>query len=45
MVNERGEGYARLNEYMRAHDPFGRAQTETVIVEVESVLPLSAEAV
>jgi len=43
MVNERGEGYAKLNDYMRAHDPFGRAQTETVIVEVESVLPLSAD--
>ncbi len=43
MVNERGEGYGRLNDYMRARDPFERAKTETVIVEVESVLPLSAD--
>ncbi len=43
MVNERGEGYSKLNEYMRAHDPFKRAQNETVIAEVESVLPLSAD--
>jgi type IV secretion system protein VirB5 len=43
MVNGRGEGYGRLNDYMRAHDPFERAKTETVIVEVESVLPLSAD--
>ena len=43
MVNERGEGYAKLNDYMRSHDPFKRAQTETVAAEVESVLPLSAD--
>ena len=43
MINERGEGYVRLNDYMRAHDPFERAKTETVTVEVESVLPLSAD--
>jgi len=43
MINERGDGYVRLNDYMRAHDPFERAKTETVIVEVESVLPLSAD--
>ncbi|MBI4724706.1 MAG: conjugal transfer protein [Rhodomicrobium sp.] len=43
MINERGDGYAKLNEHMRAHDPFERAKTETVTVEVESVLPLSAD--
>jgi type IV secretion system protein VirB5 len=43
MINERGDAYARLNDLMRSHDPFERAKTETVIVEVESVLPISAE--
>jgi type IV secretion system protein VirB5 len=43
MINERGDAYARLNDHMRAHDPFERAKTETVMVEVESVLPLSAD--
>jgi type IV secretion system protein VirB5 len=43
MVNERGESYAKLNEFMRSHDPFARAQTETVTVEVASVQPLSAD--
>jgi type IV secretion system protein VirB5 len=43
MINERGEAYGRLNDHMGAHDPFERAKTETVIVEVHSVLPLSAD--
>ncbi|MGB9027716.1 MAG: conjugal transfer protein TrbF [Rhodomicrobium sp.] len=41
MINERGEAFAKLNGYMREHDPFKRAETETVTVEVASVLPLS----
>ncbi len=41
MINERGEAFAKLNFYMREHDPFKRAETETVTVEVASVLPLS----
>ncbi len=41
MINERGEAFAKLNDYMREHDPFKRAETETVTVEVASVLPLS----
>ena len=43
LINERGEAYGRLNDYMRAHDPFQLAATQTVTIEVESVLPLSAD--
>lgn len=43
MINERSEAYNKMNEYMRAHDPFVRAQNETVVVEVQSVLPLSGD--
>ena len=48
-----GTGFARktarkrkfgaLNEHMRAHDPFERASSESVAIEVESALPLSAD--
>jgi type IV secretion system protein VirB5 len=41
MINQRGEAYPAINEHMRARDPFERAKTETVSVEVESILPLS----
>ncbi len=43
MINGRSEAFGTANEYMRAHDPFERAKTETVIVEVETVLPISAD--
>jgi type IV secretory pathway TrbF-like protein len=43
MINRRGESFSALNEYMRANDPFERAKTETVSVEVQSVLPISGD--
>jgi type IV secretory pathway TrbF-like protein len=43
MVNQRGPAYGALNEHMRRHDPFKRARTETVSVEVQSALPISAD--
>ena len=41
MINRRGDAFGTLNDYMRANDPFERAKTETVAIEVESVLPIS----
>jgi len=43
MVNARADAYGTLNDYMRAHDPFERAKTETIAVEVLSVLPISGD--
>ena len=43
MINRRGDAFGALNDHMRAHDPFERAKTETVAVEVESVLPISGD--
>jgi type IV secretion system protein VirB5 len=43
MINRRGNAFGALNDHMRAHDPFERAKTETVAVEVESVLPISGD--
>ncbi len=43
MINRRGDAFGALNDYMRGHDPFERAKTETVAVEVESVLPISSD--
>ena len=43
MINRRGGAFGVLNDYMRANDPFERAKTETVSVEVESVLPISGD--
>jgi type IV secretion system protein VirB5 len=43
MINRLGAAYAALNDHMRAHDPFRRAKTETVSVEVQSVLPLAGK--
>ena len=43
MINRRGDAFGALNDYMRDHDPFERAKTETVAVEVESVLPISGD--
>jgi type IV secretion system protein VirB5 len=43
MINRRGNAFGALNDHMRAHDPFERARTETVAVEVESVLPISGD--
>lgn len=41
MINRNGGAFGALNDYMRIHNPFERARTETVAVEVESVLPIS----
>jgi len=41
MVNRRSAAYTHLNEYFRANDPFERAGTETISVEVQSVLPIA----
>jgi type IV secretion system protein VirB5 len=43
MINARADAYGVLNDHMRAHDPFQRAKTETIAVEVLSVLPISAD--
>ncbi len=43
MINRRGDAFGALNDHMRAHDPFERAKTETVAVEVELVLPISGD--
>lgn len=41
MINRLGAAYGALNDYMRGHDPFERARTETVSVQVQSVLPIA----
>ena len=43
MINARADAYGALNDHMRAHDPFERAKTETIAVEVQSVLPISGD--
>ena len=43
MINRRGDAFGMINEHMRGHDPFERAKTETVAVEVQSVLPISGD--
>jgi type IV secretory pathway TrbF-like protein len=40
-VNRRGAAYNALNDHFRSHDPFERARQETVMVDVQSVLPLT----
>ena len=39
MINRKSDAYAAMNAYMRAYDPFKRAKSETVTIEVRSVLP------
>lgn len=41
LLDKNGAAYNTLNEYFRTHDPFTLAQTQTVNIKVESVLPLS----
>jgi type IV secretion system protein TrbF len=45
MINQGGPAYGMLNDYMRQdeHQPFRRAQSETASVDVQSVLPLTAD--
>ena len=42
MVDRNAAGAPALNDWFSRHDPFRRAQDDTVAVAVESVLPLSA---
>ncbi len=42
MVDQNAAAFQQLNDWFRAHEPFTRAQTEIVGVQVQSVLPLSA---
>jgi type IV secretion system protein VirB5 len=41
MVNRNGAAAQQLNDWFSHNDPFKRARTDTVGVEVESVLPIS----
>lgn len=41
MVNRRGPAFQTLTDYHKANDPFVRAASESVTVQVESVLPIS----
>ena len=43
MINRNGDAYGALNDYMRGHDPFERAKTEMVAVDVQSVLPITGD--
>ena len=45
MINQDSPAYGMLNDYMRQpeHQPFQRAQSETASIEVQSVLPLTAD--
>jgi type IV secretion system protein VirB5 len=43
MIDAGAPSYEALNDHMRTHDPFTRAKTETVFVDVLSVLPISAK--
>ena len=43
MLNRNAPAYETVNEYMRAASPFDRARTESVAIEVASVLPLAGD--
>ena len=43
MLNRNAPAYETVNEYMRAKSPFDRARTESVAIEVASVLPLAGD--
>ena len=43
MINRRGPAFQTATDYHRANEPFTRAQSESVTVQVETVLPISAE--
>jgi type IV secretion system protein TrbF len=40
-LDAHSDAYVAMNDYMSTHNPFDRAQTETVSVSVETVLPVS----
>jgi len=44
IMSRNGTAYRSINEYYAANSPFERAQTETVGIQVRSVIPLSAGA-
>lgn len=43
MVNRRGAAFQTMTDYHKANEPFTRAQSESVTVQVETVLPVSDE--
>ena len=43
MINRNSEAFGALNDYMRASDPFERARSETISVDVQSVLPIAGD--
>lgn len=43
MINRRGPGFQTVADYHRANEPFTRAQSESVTVQVETVLPLTED--
>jgi type IV secretory pathway TrbF-like protein len=43
VINARANAYGTLSDHMHAHNPFERAKTETMAVEVLSVLPISGD--
>lgn len=43
MINRKGASFEVLNDYMRSNDPFKRAETETVSINIQSILPLTAD--
>jgi type IV secretory pathway TrbF-like protein len=43
MINRNSEAFGALNDHMRASDPFERARSETVSVDVQSVLPIAGD--
>jgi type IV secretory pathway TrbF-like protein len=43
LIDQASPAFQTVNEFMRANDPFERAKTETVSVEVQTVLPLGGD--
>lgn len=43
MINRRGPAFQTATDYHRANEPFTRAQSESVTVQVETVLPISED--
>jgi len=41
MINRRAPGFQTVADYHRANEPFTRAQSESVTIQVETVLPLT----
>jgi type IV secretory pathway TrbF-like protein len=43
MINRRGPAFQTATDYHRANEPFTRAQSESVTIQVETVLPISED--